>query len=121
MTALSLEAYDGLDGSRWNVPAKPEPAVCRSSFPHPQTSLGWALCEVDHREMCTPVHGAMVNGQWFTWSTRAAAAAWSAVNTCAYSYCPQIVAVGQAYCSTRCSLLGEHGDDNRDDVEEAAA
>lgn len=120
MSAVTLAQHEGTNGSLWDLPSKPKPAVCRSSHPHPQSPSGRAVCRVDHAEQGTEVHGAPVGAAWFTWTTRAAATAWSAVDTCTYSYCPQIVPAGQAYCSTWCSLQDKHADEH-DQAEEVGA
>lgn len=121
MSAVTLAQYTGTDGSRWDFPDAPqsEAAECRSSFPHPQMVTGRAHCQVDHAEMCTTVHGSMVGGLWFTWSTRQAAVAWARVDTCTYVYCPEIVPAGRPYCTDRCARLDKGTADNRES--EAAA
>lgn len=119
MSAVTLAQFTGENSKLWDFPATPKPVVCRSSHPHPQTPSGRAECVVDHQEQGTEVHGAPVGAAWFTWTTRAAATAWSAVDTCTYSYCPEIVTAGQPYCSAWCARQDKGSADNRES--EAAA
>lgn len=122
MSAVSLAQYTGENAKLWDIPApvqRAEPVLCPSNMPHTGSVTGFVVCAVDHAEQGTDVHGALVNGHNFTWSTRQATAAWAAVSQCAHVYCPQIVAAGQAYCSAWCARQDKHATDNHEAVEAA--
>jgi hypothetical protein len=123
VSAVSLAQFTGTNAKLWDIPApvqRAEPLLCPSNMPHASAVAGFVVCDVDHAEQGTDVHGALVNGHWFSWSTRQATAAWAAVSQCAHVYCPQIVAAGQAYCSSWCARQDKHAADDRDAESEAA-
>jgi hypothetical protein len=121
-TLLEQIAAGPLDGSVWNL----GPAVvvgevlsasvqCLSVLPHPQMLNGRLRCGVDHDELGTSVHGAMVGPHHVTWTTAEAAKAWASVNRCLNTYCGAVVADGVTYCSAWCRLADKH--DPADDYE----
>lgn len=109
-------------GAVWAFARTPEPAVCRSNHPHPQSPLGHVACTLDHLEQRTQLHGADVGGVWFTWTSEAATAAWASVRRCLNPYCGQQVPEGVTYCRTVCQLADKHcaADDFEPETEAAA-
>lgn len=113
-TLLEEIAAGPLEGSLWGRgPAVVVGSVqsasvqCLSVLPHPRMLNGRLRCAVDHTELATAVHGAMVGPHHVQWTSADAAKAWASVRRCAAG-CGTQVPEGVTYCSLRCQAADKH-------------
>lgn len=96
---VPLKAYLDNRVRAMKMPTAVEPALCRSTYPHPQSPTGRVSCFIDHDEIGDSRHGAMVGGNFFRWTTAEATAAnWRCLH-CNY---PCDMDRHGGYCSPAC-------------------
>lgn len=115
MNALSLEAYDGLDGSRWGS-SSDEPSHCRSRLYAADGRVLFCTLDAEHRH--DPVDFRHGNGLT-RWTTAEAVASWNA---------PRCIGCGERLPHTdssgyhaSCAGRDRYIADERDDIESEAA